>query len=199
MQTPRQCTVHGLNSSPYYPTPETPSHQALPPHLRRHTSSIISAGLPAEADTLQVKDIDFELMRLQLRAPRVSETRAGRTVARCQDFNRAFLRLENPAVLLHGRLWQICPTSSSWPVKPLPSSNSASPALTDLESSMDTYRNRGLESMSMVSTVAPSQAKKVRKMRMYGVLSSVQYLVRHLSDGKVCFGRVCAVGSSRLG
>ena len=71
---------------------------------------------------------------------------------------------------------------------PLSSSTPASRATTDSESSMDAHRNREIKWMSLMSSSAASQArksKKVRKLIVDGVPSSVRYLVwSYLTDGK---------------
>lgn len=146
---------------------------------------------------MQVKDTGFELVRpsIQFQAPRASEDSGvfGRDLSTDvrQDF-RGFLRTESPAVSVSsggGRSPAAdSPTSSAWPVKPPVSSNPASRATTDSESSMDAHRNRELKWMALMSAVVPAQArksKKVRKLLMDGVPSSVRYLVwSHLTDGK---------------
>ena len=78
------------------------------------------------------------------------------------------------------------PASNSW--GPLSTSTPASRATTDSESSMDAHRNREIKWMSLMSSNPASQArksKKVKKLLMDGVPSSVRYLVwSYLTDGK---------------
>ncbi|TFK32573.1 rab-GTPase-TBC domain-containing protein [Crucibulum laeve] len=181
------------------------------PNLRRNrskqdeTSSMNSGTHVIDSETLQVQDMDFELVRPNLsrfEAARTSEDsgvlgRDGSLDIR-PDFSSGLLRADSPSTsIMSGGVAsaiseQRSPTtesSSSWGMKAVPSmSLPVSRIGTDSESTMDAHRNRELKWMATMSSVPPSQArknKKVKKLLLDGVPSSVRYLVwSHLTDGK---------------
>lgn len=156
------------------------------PNMRRSQSrhGSISSGL--EAETVQVADMDFQLIRptIPQRSRRDSEESSimGRD-ASIDARSNIFTRTASPAISI---------SSGSGPLSPSVSDGTASAwksgKNSEAESSMESHRQRELKWMSLMSAVAPSQSrknKKVRKLVMEGVPSSVRYLVwSHLMDGK---------------
>ncbi|KAF8989257.1 RabGAP/TBC [Cyathus striatus] len=160
------------------------------PNLRRKRSkqddsaSLASPGI-VDSETLQVKDMDFELVRPNIgrfEASRASED-SGPSEVRPE-----FLRAESPAFSVASG------GGTSGPSAP------GSRATTDSESSMDAHRQRELKWMTIMSSTPPSQSrkiKKVKKLLLDGVPSSVRYLVwSMLTDGKA---RVVPDVYSKLG
>ncbi|KAJ7577003.1 rab-GTPase-TBC domain-containing protein [Mycena floridula] len=99
------------------------------------------------------------------------------------DLKNTFLRTESPAfstMSSNGQRSPVASESGSWPTKPAKNSDS--------ESSIDAHRQRELKWVSLMSTVPAAQArknKKVKKLLLDGVPSSVRYLVwSHVMDGK---------------
>ena len=145
---------------------------------------------------LQVKDTEFQLVTpnfVHFQSSKPSEDSG--VLAKDVDVRQdgvSFLRTESPAIsMLSGGSKQQSPlnelpASSSW--SPLSTSTPAPRATTDSESSMDAHRNREIKWMSLMSSSPASQSrrsKKVRKLIMDGVPSSVRYLVwSYLTDGK---------------
>ena len=162
---------------------------------------------------LQVQDMEFELVRLnfaQLQAARASEDSNVLGRENSLDLPQdGFLRADSPAVSVGsggGASGHRSPTvdgpSSS------PSFTNSSPVLlrpaADAEFSMDTHRQRESKWMALMSMSPPAQArknKKVRKLLLEGVPSSVRYLVWiHLTDGKArCVPGVYSQLCSRAG
>ena len=154
------------------------------------TGSQISHPPQDAAEMLQVKDMEFELVRpnfahFQGAAARTSEDsgvlgREGSIDLR-QD---GLLRPESPAFSVSSGghspdVWPQPPTT----IPPVPSRPT-----TDSESSMEAHRNRELKWMSLMSSSPASQSRKSRKVKkllLDGVPSSVRYLVwSYLTDGK---------------
>ncbi|KAF9470703.1 hypothetical protein BDN70DRAFT_659976 [Pholiota conissans] len=188
-------------------------------------TSPIGTGLSLlhDPEMLQVKDMEFELVRPNLahhftQAARTSEDsnvlgRDGSLDLRQES--SSFLRAESPAfsissggggsTLLSG---QRSPTTEGgWSQTVMATSVSPPPggsrAPTDSESSMDAHRQRELKWMSLMSANPASSArksKKVRKLVVEGVPSSVRYLVwSYLTDGKArcvpgVYSQLCARG-----
>lgn len=171
------------------------------PNLRRNrsrqdeTSSIGSGSQGPDNDTMQVQDMDFELVRptiAQLQSARTSEDSGmlGKEGSIDVRPDPSFLRPESPTVSSSsggtsaGRrspaIISEPSASASWqPLTHKP---------TDSESSMDAHRQRELKWVALMASVPPAQSKKnkkVKKMLVDGVPSSVRYLVwLHLTDGK---------------
>lgn len=161
------------------------------PNLGRHQSRHGSIGSgsqgPGESETVQVEDMDFELVRpnmIQIHS-RTSEDSSimGRegSIDVGSDFNSNFLRADSPAVTMSSgqRSPTVSEMSGSWP-KPTKASDS--------ETNMDAHRQRELKWVSIMSSVPASQSRKnkrVKKLLLEGVPSSVRYLVwSHIMDGK---------------
>ncbi|KAF8149384.1 hypothetical protein B0H34DRAFT_733556 [Crassisporium funariophilum] len=187
------------------------------PNLRRNRSrqdedSSLGSGSHQETEMLQVQDMEFELVKpnfAQFQAARTSEDSGvlGRdnSLDLRQDGN-AFLRPESPAVSVSsaGMSGTRSPTvegSGSWvPHIVTPNANTRT---TESETSMDAHRQRESKWMSLMSSNPASQArksKKVKKLIMEGVPSSVRYLVwTYLTDGKArcvpgVYGQLCGRG-----
>ncbi|KAF5368689.1 hypothetical protein D9615_010326 [Tricholomella constricta] len=197
-------SVHSTRSNLVSPPPTLGRQNSLRsklslPNLRRNlgrqdeSSPSVPPDSPVvDGDTLQVQDMDFELVRpniAQFQAARGSEDsgvmgRDGSVDAR-QDAN--FLRAASPAIsLVVPRSPTVVSDSSSGMWQPVRAS--PQPRGTESESSMDAHRQRELKWMSIMGSVSPAQSrknKKVKKLLFDGVPSSVRYLVwSHLTDGK---------------
>ena len=154
------------------------------------TGSQISHAPQDAAEMLQVKDMEFELVRpnfahFQGSAARTSEDsgvlgREGSIDVR-QD---GYLRPESPTVSVSSGGH----SSDMWPQPPTTTPPVPSRPTTESESSMEAHRNRELKWMSLMSSSPASQSrksKKVKKLLLDGVPSSVRYLVwSYLTDGK---------------
>ena len=173
------------------------------PNLRRNRSKHEDDAAGGDGEMLQVKDTEFQLVtpnfaHFQPSRPSVD---SAKDVDVRQDGN-ALLRTDSPAISStskHSPLSEF-PASSSWsPLSP----SSASRATMDSGSSMEAHRNRETKWMSLMSSSPASQArksKKVRKLLMDGVPSSVRYLVwSYLTDGKArcvpgVYAQLCSRG-----
>ena len=173
------------------------------PNLRRNRSRQEDESVGGDSEMLQVKDTEFQLVTpsfAHFQSSRPSDDSAKDVDVR-QDGN-AFLRTdsESPAfsgASKHSQLSEF-PASNSWsPLSPPPR------ATTDSGSSMDAHRNREIKWMSLMSSSPASQArksKKVKKLLMDGVPSSVRYLVwSYLTDGKArcvpgVYAQLCSRG-----
>ncbi|KAJ6582856.1 rab-GTPase-TBC domain-containing protein [Mycena sp. CBHHK59/15] len=168
------------------PTPggrDSLRHKLSLPNLRRNQSRQSSGSGSQDNDTVQVQDMDFELVRpnlaqLQQASGRSSEDsllgarKTSSSDGRASDL--AVRRTDSPAISIASAGTQ-APWSSA--------STSAS------ETSIDAHRQRELKWVSLMGAVPPAQAKKskkVKKLLMDGsVPSSVRFLVwSHLTDGK---------------
>ena len=165
------------------------------PNLRRNRSRQEDESGGGDGEMLQVKDMEFQLVtpnfaHFQSTRPSEDSGVLAKDAEIRQDGN-AFLRTDSPAVSMlsggskHSPMSEL-PTSNSW--SPLSPSTPASRTATDSESSMDAHRNRETKWISLMSSSPASQAKKskkVRKLIVEGVPSSVRYLVwSYLTDGK---------------
>ena len=174
------------------------------PNLYRNLSRQEEESVGGDGDMLQVKDTEFQLVtpifpNFQPSRPSDDSTR---DVDVRQDGN-TFLRTESPAISGTSKPSPLSefPPSNSW--SPLSPSTPAPRAATDLGSSMDAHRNRETKWMSLMSSSPASQArksKKVKKLLMDGVPSSVRYLVwSYLTDGKArcvtgVYAQLCSRG-----
>ncbi|KAG6841034.1 hypothetical protein C0991_002496 [Blastosporella zonata] len=144
----------------------------------------------AEADLLQVQDMDFELVRPSfghLQGARSSEDSGvmGRDMSVDARQDGSFLRADSPL--------SIAPRSPDalgvWtPMKSSVRGGTDSEGASSSASMMDAHRQRELKWMAVLGSVQPSQSrksKKVKKLIFDGVPSSVRYLVwSMLTDGK---------------
>ena len=170
------------------------------PNLRRNagqhdepSSAIPEQPIP-ENDTVQIKDMGFELVRpaiSQLQASPSSEdssilVRDGAVEPR-QDGG---LRGTDSPVLSGPRSPALLPDSNSQGSASYSRIKSPVDSLrpSDSEQSMDAHRQREQKWMAVMGSTPPSQSrksKKVKKLLLEGVPSSVRYLVwSHLMDGK---------------
>jgi hypothetical protein len=141
-----------------------------------------------DSEMVQEENVEFELVRPIIpQAPdRASEDSAftAREHASMQLEGRPYitshLRADSPAV-------SIVSGAGSLPRSPTVDSLKTAKS-SDAETSMDAHRQRELKWMSLISSVPAAQArknKKVKKLLMEGVPSSVRYLVwAHLMDSK---------------
>jgi hypothetical protein len=139
-----------------------------------------------EADTVQVKDTDFELVRPNVR-PRVSEDSATNGKSSGSEGRPSFLRVDSPAMSTTSgggtpdTRSPVSPSGMSFP--PVTAS-----AASSVDAAVEAHRARELKWISAMSTTPPSQArkgKKIRKLLQEGVPASVRYQVwAHLTDSK---------------
>ena len=139
-----------------------------------------------EADTVQVKDTDFELVRPNVR-PRVSEDSAMNGKSSGSEGRPSFLRVDSPTMSMTSgggtpdTRSPVSPSGMSFP--PVTASAAGS-----VDASVEAHRARELKWISAMSTTPPSQArkgKKIRKLLQEGVPASVRYQVwAHLTDSK---------------
>lgn len=159
------------------------------PNLRRsgdkHDTSSFSAA--HDHETMQVQDMDFELVRPSIPQLRNSEDSARASIDSRSDLPMptvpGLLRPESPAL-----------STISAPRSPTAASDGSTPRgpvslnkPPDAES-IEGHRQRELKWVSLMSNVPPSHArksKKVRKLLYEGVPSSVRYLVwSHMMDSR---------------
>ncbi|KAJ7460992.1 rab-GTPase-TBC domain-containing protein [Mycena galericulata] len=148
------------------------------PNLRRNQSRQSTGSGSQDNETVQVQDMDFELVRPNLaqfnqpsgRSSEDSSLGARDTSSidgRTSNLGDTYRRTDSPAISISSQ----APRSSS------------------SETSIDAHRQRELKWVSLMGIVPPAQAKKskkVKKLLMEGsVPSSVRFLVwSHLTDGK---------------
>lgn len=136
--------------------------------------SVVSFPTSAENETVQVQDMDFELVKPSL--PQVPGRASQDSTLTSRDVDSAKIDV-SPVVADAGSTLSHAPKSPLAPSAPVESAES-----------MDAHRQRELRWMALLPTVPPSQArknKKVRKLLQEGVPSSVRYLVWcHLTDSK---------------
>jgi TBC1 domain family member 10 len=153
------------------------------PNLRRGQGSISNLkDITQPPETVQVKDMDFEMVRptisRQMQRSSSEDSRRSMDVRAPSMDSRS--RSDSPA------LSSIL--SNSGQVGQLSSEAFRNARSSDSESSADAHRQRELKWVTLMSQVPPAQARKSKKMRkllMDGVPSSVRYLVwSHLMDGK---------------
>ncbi|KAG8221692.1 hypothetical protein J3R82DRAFT_1978 [Butyriboletus roseoflavus] len=138
--------------------------------------SVVSFPGSGENETVQVQDMDFELVKPSI--PQVTGRTSQESTLTSRDVDTAkpdTSPIMGDAASMH----------SSAPRSPLVPT---APAPTEYAESIDAHRQRELKWMALFPTVPPSQArknKKVRKLLQEGVPSSVRYLVWcHLTDSK---------------
>ncbi|KAJ8689418.1 hypothetical protein PTI98_012321 [Pleurotus ostreatus] len=162
------------------------------PNLRRKqsrqddTSSIAASSIDNEYETAQAEGMDFELVR-----PSFSHLHSART-SEDSSFVKdgGSIDLGKPEMTIGGLLRTNSPAMSFSSGQRSPSvADIKTPKVSDSESSsMEGHRQRELRWIALMSSVPASQArksKKVKKLLIEGVPSSVRYLVWiHLTDGK---------------
>lgn len=188
----------------------TPSQVPVSPPTNSVLSGLSTTMTMHDPEMLQVKDMEFELVRPNFahhfsQAARTSEDSG--VLGRDGSFDlrqdsASFLRADSPAfsvsssnVQMPGRRsptamengWT--PQTSINSTSPGPMAINLSPSAPELSvESMEAHRTRELKWMSLMSANPASQArksKKVRKLLTEGVPSSVRYLVwTYLTDGK---------------
>lgn len=136
--------------------------------------SVVSFPASGENETVQVQDMDFELIKPSI--PQMTGRPSQDSTLTSRD-----VEITKPDV--SPILGDAMSTHSSAPRSPLVPTTPAESA-----ESIDAHRQRELKWMALFPTVPPSQArknKKVRKLLQEGVPSSVRYLVWcHLTDSK---------------
>ncbi|KAF8436253.1 rab-GTPase-TBC domain-containing protein [Boletus edulis BED1] len=137
----------------------------------------MSLAISGENETVQVQDMDFELVKPSL--PPVTGRASQDSTLTSREGDSA--KPDVSPILCDGASMY-----SSAPRSPLAPTHAA--ASTESAESIDAHRQRELKWMAVFPTVPPSQArknKKVRKLLQDGVPSSVRYLVWcHLTDSK---------------
>ena len=139
-----------------------------------------------EGDTVQVKDMDFELVRPNTTRPRVSEDSSSNSKSSGSEGRPSFLRVDSPttSTTSGGASDTRSPVSpSAMSLPPM----TAAPTVTS-SSAVEAHRARELKWISAMSSTPPSHArksKKIRKLLQEGVPASVRYQVwAHLTDSK---------------
>ena len=139
--------------------------------------SVVSFAESGENETVQVQDMDFELVKPSI--PQVT----GRV---SQDSTLTSRDVDAGKPDASPILGDASSMYSNAPRSPLVPTHAT--ATTESAESIDAHRQRELKWMGLFPTVPPSQArknKKVRKLLQEGVPSSVRYLVWcHLTDSK---------------
>lgn len=136
--------------------------------------SVVSLPASGENETVQVQDMDFELVKPSI--PHVTGRASQESTLTSREGDMAkpdVSPIPGDAMSLHSN----APRSPLVPTAPVESAES-----------IDAHRQRELKWMSLFPIVPPSQArknKKIRKLLQEGVPSSVRYLVWcHLTDSK---------------
>jgi hypothetical protein len=162
------------------------------------SSSIVSSPQVIEPgpdnETMQVQDMDFELIR-----PVISHVSESSSTQPSGDsgllshsaspeikleFSAGLLRADSPTVSMLSGLasGERSPTTLDDASRP------RTPKPFELESSIDAHRQRELRWVSLMSSIPPAQIRKnkrVKKLLVEGVPSSVRYLVwAHLTNSK---------------
>lgn len=169
-------------TSPVGRQPSLRSKLSLP-NLKRHQSR--QGSVSSTTDMVQVADMDFELVRPSMTQIHGRSSEDSSFVVREASTDTkqgSFLRTDSPAMsisLSSGQRSPVVSDSGSWP---------RTAKASDSESSIDAHRQRELKWVSLMSSVPAAQSrksKKVKKLLLDGVPSSVRYLVwSHLMDGK---------------
>ncbi|KAG9311231.1 hypothetical protein JVU11DRAFT_8308 [Chiua virens] len=138
--------------------------------------SIMSFPTSGENETVQVQDMDFELVKPTLPSVTGRASQDSTATSREVDVGKPDASpIPGDASSMHSH----APRSPLVPTTVPP---------TESAESIDAHRQRELKWMALFPTVPPSQArknKKVRKLLQEGVPSSVRYLVWcHLTDSK---------------
>ncbi|KAF5376822.1 hypothetical protein D9757_008893 [Collybiopsis confluens] len=165
------------------------------PNLRRTNNSRDESLSPSitENETMQVKDMDFELVRpnFPISEGRSSEDSGFPGLGRKSESGAAevvHLRSDSPAISISSGISGTSRVATGIPSDSAAFRSKASSKASDSEASMDAHRQREQKWMTLISTVPAAQTaknKKVRKLLGEGVPSSVRYLVwAHLTNAK---------------
>lgn len=145
-------------------------------------ASVTSSLDNQESETVQVQDMDFELVK-----PTLPQVPLGRSSQESSYAGRDAdaVHLDSPGVMQG----DAASMHSSAPRSPMfPDATSSSTPPVESPMSIDAHRQREVKWMALLPMVPPSQArrnKKVKRLLFDGVPSSVRYLVWcHLSDSK---------------
>lgn len=135
-------------------------------------------SISAEGGTVQVQDMDFELVKpsIPLISGRVSQdsTVGGHDIL--VDSSSPGLLGDTASIL------------SSAPRSPMATSDHTTNTTGDMQAAVDAHRQREIKWMALLPIIPPAQArkhKKIKRLLQEGVPSSVRYLVWcHLTDSK---------------
>jgi TBC1 domain family member 10 len=138
---------------------------------------------PREGETVQVKDMDFELIRPSVSRPRASEDSNANSKSAASEGRPSYLRVDSPATSTSGTSGPRSPVSPSIPTLP-----GVGVATGMNVGAVEAHRARELKWISVMASTPPLQArksKKIRKLLQEGVPASVRYQVwAHLTDSK---------------
>lgn len=146
------------------------------------TVSVTSSLDNQENETVQVQDMDFELVK-----PTLPQASLGRSSQESSYAGRDAdaVRLDSPGTM-QGDAASMHSSAPRSPMFPDVISSGTPPV--ESPTSIDAHRQREVKWMALLPMVPPSQArrnKKVKRLLLDGVPSSVRYLVWcHLSDSK---------------
>lgn len=168
------------------------------PNLRKGSlrESVNSPMGINENETMQVKDMDFELIRpnFPIMSQRSSEDSnspglpSRRSESRTTDGGPLHLRSDSPAISVSSGISGTSRLTTGISSDSAAFRSKASSKASDSEASMDAHRQREQKWMTVISSIPAAQAfknKKVRKLLGEGVPSSVRYLVwAHLTNAK---------------
>lgn len=146
------------------------------------TVSVTSSLDNQENETVQVQDMDFELVK-----PTLPQASLGRSSQESSYAGRDAdaVRLDSPGII-QGDAASMHSSAPRSPMFPDVISSGTPPV--ESPTSIDAHRQREVKWMALLPMVPPSQArrnKKVKRLLLDGVPSSVRYLVWcHLSDSK---------------
>lgn len=188
------------------PTSPTASSHGLSSGLGSGLGMGMFSGAMHDPEMLQVKDMEFELVRPNLvhhfsQAARTSEDSnvLGRDGASLDmrhdgasfDMRHEFLRAESPAMSVSSGMdgaWVPQAQAQGSTSSSSPSTLAPPPPASAGESSIEAHRARELKWMALMAASPAAQArksKKVRRLLVEGVPSSVRYLVwTYIADGK---------------
>jgi TBC1 domain family member 10 len=140
-----------------------------------------------ESETVQVMDLDFELVRPSLARPPASEDSSANGASSGSEGRPSYLRVDSPATsMTSGTSGPRSPVSPSIPTMP-PGGTIRTAARTSA-GAVEAHRALELKWITVMASTPPSQArksKKIRKLLQDGVPASVRYQVwAHLTDSK---------------
>jgi TBC1 domain family member 10 len=160
--------------------------------FRRSDESMPLTKDSGDFETVQIKDMEFELVRPVIahhpKARQSEDDSAfGARESRASSDGGGLLRVHSPSLSISSAGHSGVRSPSSTSEFPFAALKGARPSDPD-QSSIEAHRQRELKWVSLMSTVPAAQArknKKVKKLVFEGVPSSVRYLVwAHLTDSK---------------